>query len=93
MRSVYVNAEVDLADVLYDASTEELLDELRRRGSEESAVELVPLLKKARVPNDLIDPIDRWLRQPVANESLLEKWKAWVAGRPVNGAAGKTVNG
>lgn len=87
MRSIYVSAEVDLSDVLYDTTTDELLEELKRRGAADPELELVPLLKKAGVPHHLVQPIEDWLAQPVANASLLDRWKAWCNGQPPNGTA------
>ena len=68
---------VDDSD-LSSASVGELLDELHDRSMRDFAqlnmAELIKALKYAGCPEDLINELDAWNKQPVPTLAKLEKW-------------------
>mgnify|MGYP001565717561 CR=1 FL=1 len=77
--TVIKDVEVDID--LDDFETEDLAEELSRRGGSAgmSLGTALDILQRERAPRDLIESLRDWDRMPVATETRLKAWKKWAA--------------
>ena len=77
--NVSVQAEIELDDI----DDDDMIDELERRGYLVSDKEdekhkcvnhAINYLKENGVPQEIIDQLSEWARQPVADKKALESW-------------------
>lgn len=79
-----IHVDVDVTDVIRDASEYELIDELLTRSLSKrerdlfltifSARSVAGLLRMFRVPEELIKPVEDYFNQPVADMQALQRW-------------------
>jgi len=86
MPLIRVSAEIDLEDVFDDCDDEDLLREVARRGFKvkdstgvvmfegASVNEAIGYLKENGCPQELVEQLAAWAREPIATTDALNRW-------------------